>query len=62
MEIDHAANALKELGHSTRLTIFKLLVKAGPEGLPVGEIQAQLEYSKLDAFAPYIKAGLSKFD
>ena len=42
MEIDQAANALKELGHSTRLTIFKLLVKAGSEGLPVGEIQEQL--------------------
>lgn len=42
MEIEHAANALKELGHSTRLAIFKLLVKAGPEGLPVGDIQENL--------------------
>ncbi len=42
MKLDHAASALKELGHPTRLSIFKLLVKAGGEGLPVGEIQEQL--------------------
>ena len=43
LEINTAANSLKELGHPTRLTIFKLLVKAGERGLPVGEIQEQLE-------------------
>ncbi len=42
MKIEKAAVALKELGHTTRLTIFKLLVKAGPEGLPVGDVQEQL--------------------
>jgi DNA-binding transcriptional ArsR family regulator len=43
MEIKTAANRLKELGHPTRLMLFKLLVKAGHEGLAVGEIQGRLE-------------------
>ncbi|MBQ2259929.1 MAG: helix-turn-helix transcriptional regulator [Loktanella sp.] len=32
------ARALAALGHDARLSIFRLLVKAGPEGLRVGEI------------------------
>lgn len=43
MEVDEAAKALKELGHPIRLTIFKILVKAGYEGLAVGEIQEELD-------------------
>ena len=43
MEIVEAANALKELGHPTRLSIFKLLVRAGYGGLPVGQLQEKLE-------------------
>jgi DNA-binding transcriptional ArsR family regulator len=39
---EQAAKALKELGHPTRLTIFKLLVKAGYSGLPVGVLQENL--------------------
>jgi len=39
MEVEIAANALKELGHPTRLMIFKILVKAGFSGLPVGDLQ-----------------------
>jgi DNA-binding transcriptional ArsR family regulator len=42
MKIEYAANSLKELGHPIRLSIFKLLVKAGSEGLPVGSIQEKL--------------------
>ena len=42
MEIDTAAKALKELGHPIRLGVFKLLVKAGHDGLPVGVIQENL--------------------
>jgi len=42
MNIDDAAKALKELGHPTRLAIFKRLVKAGYEGLPVGALQEEL--------------------
>ncbi|MEQ8665134.1 MAG: metalloregulator ArsR/SmtB family transcription factor [Rhodospirillales bacterium] len=34
----HAAAALAALGHEARLRVFRLLVKAGPGGLRVGEI------------------------
>ena len=43
MELEEVAKALKELGHPTRLFIFKHLVKAGEQGLPVGDLQRQLE-------------------
>jgi len=42
MEIEIAANTLKELGHPTRLKLFKTLVKAGYKGLPVGDLQEKL--------------------
>lgn len=37
------AKRLAELGNTTRLSIFRILVKAGREGLPVGEIQKILD-------------------
>ena len=43
MKVEDAAIALKELGHPIRLTIFKLLVKSGYEGLAVGKIQEELD-------------------
>lgn len=43
MKTEDAANALKELGHPTRLSIFKTLVKGGGVGLQVGEIQKSLD-------------------
>lgn len=43
MDIETVASALKELGHPTRLGIYKRLVKAGDNGLPVGELQKDLE-------------------
>lgn len=42
MQLEEVAKALKELGHPTRLFIFKHLVKAGEQGLPVGDLQKQL--------------------
>ena len=39
MNIESAASALKELGHQTRLAIYKELVKAGLTGMSVGELQ-----------------------
>lgn len=42
MDIDTVAAALKELGHPTRLRVYKRLVKAGENGLPVGELQKEL--------------------
>ena len=43
MELHSVAKALKELGHPTRLTIYKRIVKAGLEGIPVGAIQRELD-------------------
>ncbi|WP_263079424.1 helix-turn-helix domain-containing protein [Endozoicomonas sp. Mp262] len=37
------AKALKELGHPTRLSIFKRLVRAGYQGLAVGVLQEELK-------------------
>ena len=37
-----ALAALSALGQDTRLEVFRLLVRAGPEGLPAGVIAAQL--------------------
>ncbi len=42
MNIDGAAKALKELGHPTRLAIYRLLVKAGHHGAAVGVVQEAL--------------------
>lgn len=42
MENEIAAKMLAELGHNTRLSIFRYLVKVGSEGAPVGQIQAKL--------------------
>ncbi len=42
MEPKHAARCLEKLGNATRLEIFRLLVRAGPAGLAVGEIQEHL--------------------
>ncbi|CAH0530229.1 ArsR/SmtB family transcription factor [Vibrio hippocampi] len=43
MQIETAAKALKELGHVTRLAIYRQIVKAGHKGIPVGEIQERLQ-------------------
>lgn len=42
MNDEQLAKCLAELGNITRLRIFKLLVQAGKEGLPVGVIQEKL--------------------
>jgi DNA-binding transcriptional ArsR family regulator len=43
MEPIEAVAALGALAQETRLAIFRLLVQAGPEGLPAGEIAGALE-------------------
>jgi DNA-binding transcriptional ArsR family regulator len=43
MKLDEAAKALKELGHPTRLAIYKCVVKAGHQGIAVGGIQLTLD-------------------
>ncbi|QLE84456.1 MULTISPECIES: ArsR/SmtB family transcription factor [Shewanella] len=42
MDIEVVAKALKELGHPTRLGIYKRVVRAGYQGVAVGDIQQQL--------------------
>lgn len=63
MEIAIIAKALKELGHTTRLTIYKRLVKAGEQGVAVGVVQEELNIpgSTLSHhIASLISAGLIK--
>lgn len=43
LSLETAAAQLAELGHTTRLGIFRLLVKAGRQGLAVGDIQQALD-------------------
>lgn len=43
MEKQSAIAALAALAHETRLDLFRLLVRAGPEGLPAGAIAEALE-------------------
>ena len=40
--LDDTAKALKELGHSVRLSIFRRLVRSGYQGLAVGTLQEEL--------------------
>ncbi|HTB41439.1 MAG TPA: metalloregulator ArsR/SmtB family transcription factor [Reyranella sp.] len=43
MKLDDAAARLEALGNPTRLKIYRLLVRAGAEGLPVGRLQAKID-------------------
>lgn len=42
LNLDNAAMLLAQLGNPTRLKIMRLLVRAGPDGLTVGDIQREL--------------------
>ena len=43
MQLETAATVFAELGNRTRLEILRLLIKAGPDGLPVGDVQSRLD-------------------
>jgi len=43
MTLDEAAKCLAELGNPARLEAYRLLVRAGEDGLTVGEIQRHLD-------------------
>ncbi len=43
MNEETAAKCLSELGRPTRLSVFRLLVRAGPDGMVVGAIQRRLQ-------------------
>lgn len=42
LALEEAAQAFAAIGSEPRLQALRLLVRAGPDGLPVGEIQRQL--------------------
>lgn len=41
--LDTHAEQLSALGHPTRLAILRLAVQAGPEGMPAGELQREVD-------------------
>lgn len=43
MKLDDAAARLEALGNPTRLKIYRSLVRAGAEGMPVGRLQTKLD-------------------
>ena len=43
MEKSDAVTALSALAQDNRLDVFRLLVQAGPDGMPAGEIAAKLD-------------------
>ena len=42
MKVEKAARQLEALGNPTRLRLYRALVRAGNEGLPVGHLQDKL--------------------
>jgi DNA-binding transcriptional ArsR family regulator len=43
MKIETASSQLESLGNPTRLRIYRMLVRAGIDGLPVGGLQQRLD-------------------
>jgi DNA-binding transcriptional ArsR family regulator len=43
MEMNEAVDALSALAQETRLKVYRLLVEAGPDGLPAGRIGEELD-------------------
>lgn len=43
LTLEQASEQLAELGHPTRLSLYRVLVKAGTRGMPVADIQQQLD-------------------
>ena len=42
MKLEQAAQQLEALGNPTRLRVYRALVRAGADGLPVGRLQQKL--------------------
>lgn len=42
MELTQAVAALNALGQESRLRVFRLLIRRGPDGMPAGDIAGQL--------------------
>lgn len=43
MKLEKAAAQLEALGNPTRLAVYRILVRAGDDGIPVGKIQEKLD-------------------
>ena len=43
MKKDHAVSALAALAQDNRLDVFRLLVQAGPDGMPAGRVAEALD-------------------
>ena len=43
MKLETAASQLESLGNPTRLEIYRVLIRMGSEGTPVGEVQKRLK-------------------
>ena len=46
MDIQTVAKRLEALGSETRLEVYQALVRAGPEGLPVGAVQERTQVAR----------------
>ncbi len=57
MKLEKAASQLEALGNPTRLQLYRTLVRAGAEGLPVGRVQEKLGIAALHALASPQAAG-----
>jgi DNA-binding transcriptional ArsR family regulator len=55
MKLDDAAAYLEALGNPTRLRIYRLLVRAGEGGMPVGKLQTRLDIAA-STLSHHIKA------
>lgn len=43
MKLEQAAKQLEALGNPTRLAIYRVLIRVGQQGTPVGEIRKKLD-------------------
>ena len=43
MKLEYAAKQLEALGNQTRLSIYRFLIQKGPDGVPVGSVQKELD-------------------
>ena len=61
MDAREAAKVLAALGHEGRLSIFRLLAQAGPQGLPAGEVArrtSQLQHTASSNLGVLANVGL----
>jgi DNA-binding transcriptional ArsR family regulator len=63
MEMNDAVHALSALAQESRLKIYRLLVEAGPEGLPAGRVGEELELPPATLsfhLSQLVRAGLAR--